>query len=115
MGKIIGIDLGTTNSAMAYMIAGKPEVIANAEGNRTTPSVVAINKGGERLVVAVDQVRLVDRQEPAVDQLVLAEQVHSGSSSPLADRLAAMTLRPSARGKGCREWRRFDEQPRGLR
>src|SRR5690348_10890351 len=55
MGKIIGIDLGTTNSAMAYMIAGKPEVIANAEGNRTTPSVVAINKTGERLVGQVAQ------------------------------------------------------------
>ncbi len=50
MGKIIGIDLGTTNSAMAVMQAGKPEVIANAEGTRTTPSVVAINKNGERLV-----------------------------------------------------------------
>jgi molecular chaperone DnaK len=50
MGKIIGIDLGTTNSAMAAMQAGKPEIIANSEGNRTTPSVVAINKNGERLV-----------------------------------------------------------------
>lgn len=55
MGKIIGIDLGTTNSALAYMVAGKPEVIANAEGNRTTPSVVAINKSGERLVGQVAQ------------------------------------------------------------
>jgi len=55
MGKIIGIDLGTTNSAVAYMVAGKPEVIANAEGNRTTPSVVAINKSGERLVGQVAQ------------------------------------------------------------
>ena len=55
MGKIIGIDLGTTNSAVAYMIAGKPEVIANAEGNRTTPSVVAINKSSERLVGQVAQ------------------------------------------------------------
>lgn len=55
MSKIIGIDLGTTNSAMAYMIAGKPEVIANAEGNRTTPSVVAINKKNERLVGQVAQ------------------------------------------------------------
>jgi molecular chaperone DnaK len=50
MGKIIGIDLGTTNSAMAVMQSGKPDIIANSEGNRTTPSVVAVNKNGERLV-----------------------------------------------------------------
>ena len=50
MGKIIGIDLGTTNSAMAVMQAGKPEIITNSEGQRTTPSVVAVNKKGERLV-----------------------------------------------------------------
>lgn len=55
MGKIIGIDLGTTNSAFAYLVAGKPEVITNAEGNRTTPSVVAVNKSGERLVGQVAQ------------------------------------------------------------
>jgi len=50
MSKIIGIDLGTTNSAMAVMQSGKPEIIANSEGNRTTPSVVAVGKNGERLV-----------------------------------------------------------------
>jgi len=50
MSKIIGIDLGTTNSAMAVMQSGKPEIITNSEGNRTTPSVVAVGKNGERLV-----------------------------------------------------------------
>ncbi|HEX4799243.1 MAG TPA: molecular chaperone DnaK [Candidatus Paceibacterota bacterium] len=50
MAKILGIDLGTTNSAMAIIEAGEPSIIENAEGNRTTPSVVAISKTGERLV-----------------------------------------------------------------
>ncbi len=50
MSKIIGIDLGTTNSAMAAMQSGKAEIIANSEGSRTTPSVVAVNKNKERLV-----------------------------------------------------------------
>ena len=50
MSKILGIDLGTTNSAMAVTQAGEPTIIENAEGNRTTPSVVAISKNGERLV-----------------------------------------------------------------
>ncbi|HOH67043.1 MAG TPA: molecular chaperone DnaK, partial [bacterium] len=50
MGKILGIDLGTTNSAMAVMEGGQPKILENSEGNRTTPSVVAITKKGERLV-----------------------------------------------------------------
>src|SRR3989449_8265818 len=50
MGKVIGIDLGTTNSCVAIMSGGDPVVIANAEGNRTTPSVVGFTEKGERLV-----------------------------------------------------------------
>ncbi len=50
MSKVLGIDLGTTNSAMAVVRGGKPEIIENKEGSRTTPSMVAVNKNGERLV-----------------------------------------------------------------
>ena len=50
MGKIIGIDLGTTNSCVAVMDGGKPRVIENSEGDRTTPSIVAYTKDGEVLV-----------------------------------------------------------------
>ena len=52
MGKIIGIDLGTTNSCVSVMEGNEPVVIQNAEGGRTTPSVVAFSKDGERLVGA---------------------------------------------------------------
>src|SRR3989344_2827264 len=51
MPKIIGIDLGTTNSAVAVMQGGEPQILENAEGNRTTPSIVAMSKSNERLVV----------------------------------------------------------------
>jgi molecular chaperone DnaK len=50
MGKILGIDLGTTNSAMAIVEGGEPRIIENAEGVRTTPSIVAVAKTGERVV-----------------------------------------------------------------
>ena len=50
MGKIIGIDLGTTNSVVAAMVGGEPTVISSSEGGRTVPSVVGFVKGGERVV-----------------------------------------------------------------
>src|SRR3954464_2887709 len=53
MGRIIGIDLGTTNSVASVMEGGKPRVIPTAEGGNITPSIVAVNKAGERLVGAL--------------------------------------------------------------
>jgi molecular chaperone DnaK len=55
MAKTVGIDLGTTNSAIAFMEGDRPEIIVNAEGARTTPSVVAFTPDGERLVGQIDK------------------------------------------------------------
>ena len=66
MSKIIGIDLGTTNSCVAVLEGGEPTVIANAEGNRTTPSVVAFAKNGERLVGQVAKRQAVTNPERTV-------------------------------------------------
>ena len=66
MSKIIGIDLGTTNSCVAVMEGGEPTVIANAEGNRTTPSVVAFAKNGERLVGQVAKRQAVTNPERTI-------------------------------------------------
>ena len=66
MSKIIGIDLGTTNSCVAVMEGGEPVVIANAEGARTTPSVVAFAKNGERLVGQVAKRQAVTNPERTI-------------------------------------------------
>ncbi len=66
MGKILGIDLGTTNSAMAIMEGGVPKILENIEGNRTTPSIVAISKSGERLVGAAAKRQAVINPENTV-------------------------------------------------
>ena len=66
MGKIIGIDLGTTNSVVAVMEGGEPTVIANSEGGRTTPSVVAFAKDGERLVGQVARRQAITNPENTV-------------------------------------------------
>src|ERR1700682_5565346 len=65
-GRVIGIDLGTTNSAVAVMEGGQPVVIVNQEGARTTPSVVAIAKDGERLVGQVAKRQAVTNPENTV-------------------------------------------------
>ena len=66
MGKIIGIDLGTTNSCVAVMEGGDPAVIANQEGNRTTPSIVAFTESGERLVGQVAKRQAITNPENTV-------------------------------------------------
>jgi molecular chaperone DnaK (HSP70) len=63
MGKIIGIDLGTTNSCVAVMEGNEPVVIPNSEGKRTTPSIVAFLDNGERKVVILQSARLLQMQK----------------------------------------------------
>src|SRR5690242_21809737 len=65
-GKVIGIDLGTTNSVVAVMESGQPAVIPNQEGARTTPSIVAITKNGERLVGQVAKRQAVTNPENTI-------------------------------------------------
>ena len=69
MGKIIGIDLGTTNSCVAVMEGGEPVVIANAEGSRTTPSVVAFSKTGERMVGQVAKRQAITNPERTISSI----------------------------------------------
>src|SRR3989344_3495116 len=69
MAKILGIDLGTTNSAMAIIKAGEPEINENAEGARTTPSVVAVSKTGERLVGLLAKRQAVTNPKNTVYQI----------------------------------------------
>lgn len=75
MGKVVGIDLGTTNSCVAIMEGGKPLVIANAEGGRTTPSVVGFSKSGERLVGEMAKRQAVSNPE----RTVLSIKRHMGT------------------------------------
>ena len=69
MGKIIGIDLGTTNSCVAVMEGGEPVVIANAEGSRTTPSVVAFSKNGERMVGQVAKLQAITNPDRTISSI----------------------------------------------
>jgi len=69
MSKIIGIDLGTTNSAVALIEGGAPKIIENVEGNRTTPSVVAITKNGDRIVGLLAKRQAVTNPENTISEI----------------------------------------------
>ena len=66
MGKVIGIDLGTTNSCVAVMEGGEAKVITNPEGGRTTPSIVAVSESGERLVGQIAKRQAITNPENTV-------------------------------------------------
>src|SRR3712207_8911423 len=75
MGKVIGIDLGTTNSCVSVMEGGSPVVIPNAEGSRTTPSVVAFKEDGERLVGQVAKRQAITNP----DKTIISIKRHMGT------------------------------------
>src|SRR5215212_8255643 len=99
MAKTIGIDLGTTNSCMAVLEGGEPTVIENAEGGRTTPSVVAFTQGGDRLVgtVAKRQEAEVREEEAIVPYKVVSgpggdARVEAGGKQYSPPEISAMIL-----------------------
>ncbi len=96
MGKIIGIDLGTTNSCVAVMEGGEPVVIPNAEGNRTTPSVVAFSKNGERLVGQIAKRQAVTNPEHTIisikRKMGTSEKVNIDGESFSPQEISAMIL-----------------------
>ena len=71
MGKIIGIDLGTTNSCVSFIEGGEPVVIPNAEGSRTTPSIVALTDSGERLVGQVAKRQAITNPEHTITAVAI--------------------------------------------
>ena len=96
MGKIIGIDLGTTNSCVAVMEGGDPVVIPNAEGSRTTPSVVGFNKDGDRLVGQVAKRQAIANAENTVISIKRDmgsnKKVHVGGKDYSPQEISAMIL-----------------------
>ena len=96
MGKIIGIDLGTTNSCVAVMEGGEPVVIPNPEGNRTTPSVVAFSKNGERLVGQIAKRQAVTNPDKTVisikRKMGTAEKVNIDGDEFTPQEISAMIL-----------------------
>ena len=94
--KVLGIDLGTTNSCMAIMEGGQPVIIANAEGGRTTPSVVAFTKDGERLVGNVAKRQAITNPNRTVQSIKrkmgTSETVTIGDKTHTPQEISAMIL-----------------------
>src|SRR3989344_364937 len=101
MSKILGIDLGTTNSAMAVMEGGKAAILENSEGNRTTPSIVAMAKNGERLVGVTAKRQAVTNSENTL--FSIKRLIGRKFSDPEVQRdlkVLPYEIRQAARGEG---------------
>ena len=107
MSKIIGIDLGTTFSAVAVMEAGTPRVLENAEGQRTTPSIVAESKTGERLVGLLAKRQAVTNPKNTISQ-IKRFMGHNFERAGSAERYKERAIR----GQEGREWR-YRSEPVG--
>ncbi|MBR5720974.1 MAG: Hsp70 family protein, partial [Clostridia bacterium] len=96
MSKIIGIDLGTTNSCVAIMEGGEPVVIANAEGARTTPSVVAFSKTGERMVGQVAKRQAITNPDRTIVSIKRdmgsSRKIHIDGSEYTPEMISSMIL-----------------------
>ena len=88
MAKVIGIDLGTTNSCVAIMESGDPNVLANAEGSRTTPSVVAFTEGGERLVGQIARRQAITNPENTI--FAVKRLIGRRSDDPMVQKAASL-------------------------
>ena len=101
MSKVIGIDLGTTNSVVSCMEGGQPEIISNAEGSRLTPSVVAFTKEGERLVGQLAKRQAVTNPERTIQSIKrhmgTDHRTKIGEKTYTPQEISAMVLQKQAR------------------
>ena len=97
MAKVIGIDLGTTNSCVAVMDGGKPKVIENAEGARTTPSIVAFAKDGERLIGQPAKRQAVTNPESTI--FAVKRLIGRRFDDPITKRTQSLFLTASSRAR----------------
>ena len=106
MSKVIGIDLGTTNSCVAVMEGGEAVVIPNAEGNRTTPSVVAFSKTGERMVGQVAKRQAITNPDRTISSI--KRPIWAAPSprplSPCPPTLPTLSVRPPRTPARLRVW-----------
>ena len=110
MGKTIGIDLGTTNSCVAIMEGGSPVVIANSEGNRTTPSVVAVSGSGERLVGQVARRQAVTNPKNTI--FAVKRLIGRKFESPEADKARKLLPYELSKASNGDAWVKLNGEPK---